>query len=74
MWPTNVISRILIVIKNSARILGESSRNQVPLPALQMACAKAVPDLSVGEVESLVVSLIDQGYIRGYLLHGRQLL
>ena len=65
---------LLIFLMFSYRIVSPHTKNQVSMAALHRACTMTIPEMTVEDAECMAVSLIDQGYIRGYILHGRQIL
>ena len=48
--------------------------SKLPLVLLTNAFQFYFPQMTVMDVECLAVSLLDQGYLKGYLIHGRQIL
>lgn len=59
------------VFKNCYKISGNS---KIPLEYVHSAFRFLNLDFSITDVECIAVSLIEQGYIRGYLVHKRSLL
>jgi len=62
---------ILVIIDLSITVIENS---KIPIALVHAAFRILKLELTLSDVECIAVSLIEQGYIRGYLVHGRSLL
>lgn len=50
----------------------ESMRSNLELSSLTLLCQQFIdPEMDLSTVESILVSLLDQGLIKGYIMHTR---
>jgi hypothetical protein len=62
---------ILSCLISSHTVIGNS---KIPISLVHAAFQILKLELTLSDVECIAVSLIEQGYIRGYMVHGRSLL